>query len=217
LNTHLILEKLYRLPPHRTRRAIISRVFGALRKRFFGWVQRHSSRIGIGSLAVGIWLAAHIYYYNKLIDLEYNVQEAWAQVEAVQQKRNHVQRSLTQLVRYYASYERNVMKEVTTLRTNAKPVEDVSITQLLARLDAVAEQYPNLNLASGVQQFSQSVVAYEADIAERTMQYNTAVNVYTTLLGQFPGNVFGPVLGFHSYPFYKPKDPSILDYGEVQP
>ena len=162
-----------------------------------------------------------MYYYNQFVDLEFNVQAAWAQVEASQQKRNHVQRNLTQLLRYYAKYEQALMTDVTKLRTEASEeelsTEGQTPSELLMRLKAVAEQYPNLHLTNTVQQLTLAVVNSESEIAQQIMTYNNVVNVYTTMLGQFPGNVIGPALGFQSYKFYEPEDRQILKYHELKP
>jgi len=55
-------------------------------------------------LVVG-WAAAHLYYYNMLVDMEFNAQEAWAQVETQWQRRYNIQHNVTQLVLEYARLE----------------------------------------------------------------------------------------------------------------
>lgn len=215
METPLILERLYRLsPPKRARRRWLQR----LRTRFVEWVRRHTSRLAIGSLVAAVWIVYHLHYYNVFVAEESNLQEAWAQVQATRQKRDHIQRDLTQLVRYYESYERDVLKQVTTLRTkpNAATVPETP-QSLLARLDAVGEQYPNLGLDRRVQQFSELITDAEAEITDRIIAYNTAVNIYTTTYDSFPGVIFGRVLGFPTYDFYHPDDRSVLEYKEVKP
>jgi LemA protein len=213
VETPLILQRLYRLPPPRPRRRFLQRVG----RRAVQWVQRHTSRLAIGSVIAGAWIVSHLYYYNVLVTQEFNVIAAWAQVEATRQKRDHVQRDLTQLVRYYARYERGVLEQMTTLRTKDKSPAPAPSEQLLGRLDAVAEQYPSLNLDRSVHQFSQVITATESEITERIVAYNAAVNIYTTTLNSFPGIVFGRLLGFRDLQYYKPDDPSALDYREVTP
>ncbi len=216
METPLILERLYRLSPKSPRKR---RFLRRLRWRFVEWVKEHTSRLAIGSVLAGVWIVAHLHYFNLFVAQESNVQEAWAQVEAARQKRNHVQRDLTQLVRYYETYERDVLKQVTTLRTKSPGASAApeSPQQLLARLDAVGEQYPNLNLDRRVQQFSEVITNTESEITDRIMAYNTSVNIYTTTLDSFPGIVFGRVLGFKTYDFYQPDDRSVLEYKEVKP
>jgi LemA protein len=101
------------------------------------------------------------------------------------------------------------------LRADEVPPEP-SLGEMLGRIDALAEQYPNLHLTSTVERFSQAVVASEAEVALRIMEYNNSVNMYTTALNTYPGKVFGKTLGFESMDFYQPKDRSVLEYRELE-
>lgn len=218
METPLILERLYRLPPRKKRGRKLGRALRFVRRAALGWVIRRTNWLTCGAVVVSVWLGSHIYYYNELISLEYDVKAAWAQVEVTQQKRNHVQRNLTQLLRYYARYERAVLQEMTAMRTkkSSEPAPETT-EQLLARLDAVAEQYPSLNLENTVRQFSETSTQTESEITERIVLYNTAVNTYTTALNRFPANLFGKPMGFEEYDFYAPEDRSKLPYREVSP
>ncbi len=212
MNSRLILERVYRLPAGKL--SLTGRVRSLWRKASRK-VQRYTTAILFSSVGVSLWVVSHVYYYNLLLDLEMNVRTARAQIEVAEQRRNHIQRNLTQLTRYYARYEHKVLKDVTGLRTAKKP-EKVAPTEALARLDAVAEQYPSLQLNGTVRQFSDSIVDSETLIATRAAEYNEAVNVYTTALGEFPGNIFGRVMGFEPVEYYSP-DKSVLGYHEVKP
>jgi LemA protein len=80
----------------------------------------------------------------------------------------------------------------------------------LEGLQLVAEQYPQLMLAQNLQQWQASTVATEIEIATRVIDYNNAVNAYTTVLSQFPARIFASVLGFKPAKFYSPaKDETI--------
>ena len=214
METPLILERLYRLPAHRKPRR---RIIKALKRGLTRWVQRHTSRLTVGSLVFGALIVSHVYYYNKLITLQYDVETARAQIEVAQQKRNHVRRDLTHLVDYYAHYEKNVLKDVTAIRAeHEKKAPPATPKALLAQLDAVAEQYPSLDLEKSVHMFSDISTQIENEVAKRTETYNNAVNNYTTVLHSFPGDVFGGMLGFHDVPFYRPEK-SETAYHEVKP
>jgi hypothetical protein len=213
MNSYEILEKLYRLPP----RKVMKRNW--LRKqwtRVLDRVQRHATKVVIGTLIFGMWVASHVYYYNVLLDLEANTDTAMSQIEVAEQKRDHIRRNLTQLLRFHATYERDVLKELTTLRgPNLRP--EGSPESPVARLDAVGEQYPALQLTTTVKGVSDSLVAAEMEVAQRIYEYNTAVNMYTARLHQFPGNLFGKPFGFRDREHYKPADRAALDYKELAP
>ena len=50
----------------------------------------------------------------------------------------------------------------------------------------------------------------------RVMEYNNAVNMYTSVLYTFPGRLFGKTLGFEAYEFYRPDDPGILEFNQLE-
>ncbi len=84
--------------------------------------RRWSQRARVTALIlplVGFWATMHLYYYNKLIGLEYNVNAAWAQVETQLQRRHNIQLNLTRMVLDYAAHEREVLTGITKLRTTA--------------------------------------------------------------------------------------------------
>jgi LemA protein len=175
------------------------------------------------------WLVAHVHWYNKLTDYEYNIQMSWAQVEAEQERRYHIQQDLARLVLGYARHERDLMVELTALRTDARgavagamggrsdatePEDDAAsldglppgeLDRIFPQIMIAAEQYPNLRLTENFQQFSTAIIETETRITEHIQTYNERVNSYTTILKQFPGNLFGAVWGFETYEFYAPE------------
>jgi len=222
MHTGLILERLYRVRQDRV--SLRARVVRA-RRALFGWIGERSWGFSIGSLVFAGWVLSHVYFYNRLVLLESNVECTKAQIDAVELKRHHIQSNLIRLLRYYAKYERTVISEATTMRTKhgpkplaaLEPGDSESLSDLLARLNAVAEQYPTLDLGKNVQQMSESIMNTEDEIAKRIMAYDEAVNAYRNMLSTFPGNIFGRVMGFDDHSFYEPDDRSVLKYREVQP
>ena len=187
----------------------------------------HDWRLAIGALIAGVFTAVSIYYYNRLTVLEFEVGRTAANLEASELRRDHVQRSLTALLQHYARYEHDVMSELTRVRMGA-PVgaeagsidgaeagEGDSLQDMLGRLQIIAEQYPNLQLTASSQQVANAVISSETEISARIVSYNDAVNVYTTDLAQFPGNLIGAMLGFKTYDFYQVEDRRVLEYKEV--
>lgn len=216
MQTHLILQRLYRFPSRKLRQGNFVRWAW---KRLLDRAQRHANTLTIGSLIFGLLVYSHVYYFNVLFQLESNVDTARAQVDVAKEKRNHVQRNLAQLLRYHATYEKEIMEDVTTLRTTNGRADKHLAPEAAEGLhiDAVGEQYPQLLINTTVHEFMDSVRVSEADVAKRTADYNDAVNLYTTVLHQFPGNVFGHLLGYRDRSYFTPEDPAVLPYHEVKP
>ncbi len=216
MRTHLILQRLYRLPARKLRQGSLLRwAWFRLAER----AQRHANGPTLGSLLFAILVGSHVYYFNILMELESNVDTARAQIDVAKEKRNHVQRNLTQLLRFHATYEKDVIKDVTELRASSKADKPPAATADAQGLhiDAVGEQYPQLLLNTTVHEFSDSIRQSEADVAQRIAEYNRAVNVYTNVLHQFPGNVFGHLLGYRDRPYFTPENESTVTYHELAP
>jgi LemA protein len=212
VNSRLILERFYRVPPRKLRKGTFLR---RLRSRIIDASQRYAKSLVIGTLFFALWLFSHIYYYNILLGLRSNCDTAAAQIQAAEEKRDHVRRTLTQLLRFHAGYERDVLKEVTTLRGPSAGAEGAPVPGSLARVDAVGEQYPNLVVNTTVNQASQAMIEAELDVHKRVVDYNATVNMYTSYLRQFPGNMFGRLMGFRDRDFYKPRES--LEFEEIAP
>jgi LemA protein len=220
LQTQLILDRLYRVP-RRSRRERLQQRWRQFRRTFARWLEYQSWSFALGTVSLVCLLLATAYYYNKLLTLEYEVQLAWARVEAGEQRRSHVTRNLANLLDYYTRHEKDLMKDVTKQRTaagasSAGASNGEALGQILGRLNAVAEQYPNLQVTKAVQLFSTTVVNTESEIAFYIIGYNNAINTYTITLNTYPAKVFGKLLGFGQYRYYKPKDPARLAFQELK-
>ena len=213
MQTRRILERLYRVPRYSRRERLVKRL-REFRRTFVRWLEYQSFGVAITTAALAVLFGLTGYYYNMLLVLEYDIQLAWTRVEAGEQRRNHVTRNLAQLVRFYTRHEKELFKDVTKLRTgDAVPSPGA---QLLGRLNAVAEQYPNLRLSNSVQLFTTTVVSSETEIAYYIIAYNDAIRTYGTALNSYPAKVFGKLLGFEQYRYYKPENPARLVFQELE-
>ncbi len=250
MDTRKILEQFYPrifLPEFQPRQSRLFRSKGnSVAKNWPRYLATRtwSHRLVISSLIITVWAAAHLYYYNMLVNLECNTQAAWAQVETQLQRRFYIQQNLTKMIIDYSEYEKDLLTNLTKMRTSTmgsnladkakntnqqppaessnlsplpqvKQITPVQLDKLFSNILLVAEQYPQLKLTENFQQFSTVIVDVETRIAERIMGYNDAVNAYTTTLSQFPGNIFGVLCGFHAYKFYTP-DKEVLDFSPVK-
>ncbi len=238
METQKILDRMFPIVAVRHRRRVLV-------AKLTRWVKQSIGYLILGFLLIIAWIAGHLYYYNKLVDMEYDIQASWAQVETQWQRRNHIQRHLTRIVLEYAKHERGVLTALTEMRSGLKidnldklrdqlsrapggpplappaieappeKIDGARLDKLLSQIKLVAEQYPKLRLSENFQQFSKATIETENQIAEQIQHYNEAVNDYTTELKQFPGNVFGKVCGFLPYKFYNPPR-EILQYQPLQ-
>jgi LemA protein len=163
-----------------------------------------------------------IYYYNHLTTLRFEVETAQSQVEAALQYRANLIPVLIESVVSFVAHEDNVFNRAVDARERAmssniqervkkelkiaakSPMED-----MLKKIIAVAEQYPALTSSVPFQQLMTDVTKSEAQIYANRVSLNDKVNMYTTAITMFPGNMYASLLfNFPMYDYYKGKKTS---------
>ncbi|KPA19042.1 magnetosomen protein MamQ [Candidatus Magnetomorum sp. HK-1] len=85
----------------------------------------------------------------------------------------------------------------------AKSKMAIDPSAALARLMAVAEQYPDLKLSATFQNLMTAIIEVEKDLADERIKLNDAINIYTTNRAQFPTNVYAYLFSFKDCPYYE--------------
>ncbi|MCS7229568.1 MAG: LemA family protein [Candidatus Kryptonium sp.] len=159
--------------------------------------------------------------YNKLVQLDEMLNQAWAQVENQYQRRYDLIPNLVETVKGYAKHEREVFAQVTEARAK---VGQLSITpevlkdpqafarfqqaqdalgSALSRLIAVAENYPQLKANENFLQLQAQLEGTENRISVERRRYNEAVQQYNTYIRRFPTNIIAGMFGFRERPYFK--------------
>ena len=115
--------------------------------------------------AVGLFVVFAIIQYNKLVRLNIQVDEAFAQIEVQLKRRADLIPNLVETVKGYASHEREALEKVVQARaasTTASTLPAVAaadgmLTNALRGLLAVAESYPDLKASSNFLQHHQEL------------------------------------------------------------
>ena len=142
--------------------------------------------------------------YNSLIRLNNRIKEAFATMDVYLKKRWDLIPNLVETVKGYAGHEKELLEKVTSLRntnyssmSEAQKLETNSeLTQVLSRLIAVAENYPDLKANQNFIQLSGELSAIEADIANSRKYYNGTVRELNNFTELFPTNIIASIFGF---------------------
>src|ERR1700758_3233928 len=144
---------------------------------------------------------------NELVALEQNVNEKWAQVQNVYQRRADLIPNLVETVKGFATQERTVLEEVTRARASATSIQltpealndpkalerfqaaQNQLTGALSRLLVTVERYPELKSNQNFLALQSQLEGTENRIAVERMRYNEAVRDYNTRLRIFPGSL----------------------------
>lgn len=169
--------------------------------------------LGIGIVLVLLLLlggCSAVRSYNGLVQMSETVDASWAQVETVLQRRYDLIPNLVNTVKGYAQQEREVLTEVTRLRsqwgqaatTAAKAQAASQLEGALSRLLIVVERYPDLKSNQNFLALQDELAGTENRIAVERRRYNEAVREYNTVVRQFPTNIIASLTGFSRKPVY---------------
>ncbi|PYN31995.1 MAG: LemA family protein [Candidatus Rokuibacteriota bacterium] len=172
-------------------------------------------------ILVGGTLAWAVSVSNQLVVAEQNVNEKWAQVQNVYQRRADLVPNLVETVKGFAAQERTVLEAVTKARASAtaiqlspqalsdpKAVERWQAAQnqlggALSRLLVTVERYPDLKSNANFLALQTQLEGTENRITVERRRFNEAVRDYNTRLRLFPGSVVASMAGYAPKAFFE--------------
>ena len=149
--------------------------------------------------------------YNKLVTLDEEVKEAWAQVDTVLQRRYDLIPNLVETVKGFAAQEKEVFIKVTEARSKVAGAGTIpekieannQLTSALSRLLVVVERYPELKSNQNFIRLQDELAGTENRIAVARRRYNEAVKRYNVATRQFPSNLIAKAFDFEKADFYE--------------
>ena len=171
--------------------------------------------------------------YNSLVTLREAVNEKWAQVENVYQRRMDLIPNLIATVKGYAEHEKGTFTEVVEARNKALQTKiDVGslndetkfkaftqaqdkLSSVLSRLMVVVERYPDLKANQNFLALQSQLEGTENRIAVERKRYNETVRSYNTTIKRFPANMIASGFGFDKVNYFK-SDPKAATVPKVE-
>jgi len=159
--------------------------------------------------------------YNRLVRLQQAVDQSWAQVQNVYQRRADLIPNLVNTVSGAANFEKSTLVEVTNARasvgrvrldpnkapTDAAQLQEFQAAQgqlsnALSRLLVVVERYPELKANQNFLSLQAQLEGTENRISVERGNFNSAVQNYNVAVRSFPTNLVAGMLGFAPRPFF---------------
>jgi len=177
--------------------------------------------LGVVILIVVGGIAWAIGINNQLVAQEQLVNEKWAQVQNVYQRRADLVPNLVETVKGFATQERTVLEEVTKARASVAGIKatpelindpaafqkfqqaQAELGGALGRLLVTVERYPELKSNQNFLTLQSQLEGTENRIAVERMRYNEAVRDYNTRLRLFPGSVVASLRGFKEKAYFE--------------
>lgn len=170
--------------------------------------------------------------YNRMIELEENVDASWAQVENVYQRRADLVPNLVNTVKGYAEHEQQTLQGVVEARSKATGINlsanelneqnmqkfeeaQQQLSSALSRLMVVVERYPDLKANQNFRDLQAQLEGTENRIAVERRKFNEATRAYNTYIKKFPRNFIAGMFDFESKPYFE-ADQGASEVPEVQ-
>lgn len=169
----------------------------------------------IPAIIIGVILLLLVIYvistYNVLVNLRNMVKDQWAQIDVMLKRRADLIPNLVETVKGYAAHERQTLDDVISARNKVvsadNPHDEMKangeLTQMLGRLFAVAEAYPDLKANTNFMQMQVDLKETEDKITFARQFYNDAVLKYKNKLEMFPSNIVASVFNFQPAEFFE--------------
>ena len=136
--------------------------------------------------------------YNGLVKQKEQLDESYAQVQNVVQRRADLIPNLVNTVKGYSKHEKDTLTEVTQARAgiqNAKGPKELAdaneqMSQAIRNINVVAESYPELKADKQFSQLMDELAGTENRISVERKNYNSEVKAYNTKVKSFPTSIF---------------------------
>jgi LemA protein len=175
--------------------------------------------------------------YNTLQSTDEQIKASWAEVLNQYKRRADLIPNLVNTVKAYAAHEQQVLLGVTNARAKVGSIQVTpelidnpqaferymaaqrEMSSALARLLAVAENYPQLKADQNFRDLQAQLEGTENRIAVARQRYIKAVQEYNTTVRSFPSNLTAMVFGFETKPSFTVEDeramaePPKIDFG----
>ena len=157
--------------------------------------------------------------YNSMVSQSEVVDAQWAQVENVYQRRADLIPNLVEVVKGYASHEKETLEGVINARAKATSVNieannlspqsfanfqqaQEGLTQALSKLMVVVERYPDLKANQNFLELQAQLEGTENRITVERQKINNVTKEFNTTIKLFPNNLFAGMFGFSPKPYF---------------
>ena len=170
--------------------------------------------------AIAIWLISS---YNGMVKMDEEVSSAWSNVENQYQRRADLIPNLVNVVKGYASHEKETFEAVVSARSKATQVtvdpENLTPEKLqeyqkaqgelgatLGRLLAITESYPELKANENFKELQAQLEGTENRISVERRNFNEIARKYNSSIRSFPRSIIAGMFGFETRPYFEAEE-----------
>ena len=170
--------------------------------------------------AIAIWLISS---YNGMVKMDEEVSSAWSNVENQYQRRADLIPNLVNVVKGYASHEKETFEAVVSARSKATQItvdpENLTPEKLqeyqkaqgevgatLGRLLAITESYPELKANENFKELQAQLEGTENRISVERRNFNEIARTYNSAIRSFPRSIIAGMFGFEKRPSFEAEE-----------
>ena len=170
--------------------------------------------------AIAIWLISS---YNGMVKMDEEVSSAWSNVENQYQRRADLIPNLVNVVKGYASHEKETFEAVVSARSKATQItvdpENLTPEKLqeyqkaqgevgatLGRLLAITESYPELKANENFKELQAQLEGTENRISVERRNFNEIARTYNSAIRSFPRSIIAGMFGFEKRPYFEAEE-----------
>lgn len=161
-------------------------------------------------VSVVIFLLLLVSFYNQLVKLRNNRENAFADIDVQLKQRHDLIPQLLETVKGYMKHEEKVLINVTAARSGALNASTISekiaaenqLTSALSGLNVAVEAYPDLKASSNFMQFQEEISDIENKLSAVRRFFNSSTKEYNNAVETFPSNVIAGMFSFKKEPMF---------------
>jgi LemA protein len=166
-------------------------------------------------IVIGLIMVAYIVdSRNKMAAKEIEVDNAWAQVQNVYQRRLDLVPNLAKSAQAYMQLEKDIFEAIAEARAGIKNAEtpaeiesvNKEISSFIDDIKVVVEDTPELKASETVGDLMIQLEGTENRIAVERGRFNEAIKDYNTYIKMFPRNIIAGWFGFEAREFFEAEE-----------
>ncbi|MBN2073054.1 MAG: LemA family protein [Actinobacteria bacterium] len=161
---------------------------------------------------VGLGLGAYIISSrNNMVEKELSVENAWAQVQNVYQRRLDLIPNLAESAKAYMQLEKDIFEAIANARAGIQEAENPAelesanqeVSSLIDDIKVIVEDTPELKASETVQNLMIELEGTENRIATERGRYNETIRDFNVYIRMFPRNIIAGWFGFTQKDFFE--------------
>lgn len=178
------------------------------------------------TIIIVILILPGVFYWNRFVNLQQTVFTKQGQMDKEYQRRNDLIPNLIELTKDYARHERELFKYVSDVRAGLesaenlmkemKKTEKVKGKDILSKIMALAEQYPDLKATQSFQDLMDKLEEQENRLADTRESYNRAAQIYNTVLISFPSSAYNVFFRFKLVPYFHTEGRIVVKINDIR-